>query len=85
MIKCIFTTKATAQQYNDQYNRIERQRFQFSCDRERICAEKLRRTFFRSEEGGVGSPLPVPPSASFTRLAFFLRRFLRPIRLREPI
>ena len=45
MVKCIFTTKATTQQYN----RIERQRFQFTCARERICAEKLRRTFFRSE------------------------------------
>ena len=30
-------------------NRIERQRFQSTCARERICAEKLRRTFFRSE------------------------------------
>ena len=52
MIKCIFTTKATAQQCN----RIERQRFQFTCARERICAEKLRRTFFRSED----PPLPKP-------------------------
>ena len=30
-------------------NRTERQRFQFTCARERICAENLRRTFFRSE------------------------------------
>ena len=29
---------------------IEQQRFQFTCAREWICAEKLRRTFIRSED-----------------------------------
>ena len=47
MVKCIFTAEATAQQR--QQNRMATFLFQFTCARERICAEKLRRTFSRSE------------------------------------
>ena len=52
-------------------NRNERQRFQFTCARERICAEKLRRMFFRSEPRSSPRRLA---SHGFSRHSFWRER-----------
>ena len=47
--KMYFYHKSHCSTTTTESNGSGRQRFQFTCARERICAEKLRRTFFRPE------------------------------------